>query len=151
MWEVEDHFRVRLGGNTFIDTPDLVTYQRHPLFTLKRHDDNNYLGIYFEIFDAARNHIASVKRNEIYSADKNLYAVERSQTRCAFLERATGRILCEIKRYEAAQPAELDVSVSLYTPVGFLFEATPDQMNFPMGNVIRGATFRSMRGGINID
>ncbi len=63
MWAIEDRFNVILGGNTYINVQNLVVYKNQTLFTLKRHDDNGELGIYFELYDASHNHVASVKRN----------------------------------------------------------------------------------------
>ncbi|MBI4459765.1 MAG: hypothetical protein HY648_06880 [Acidobacteria bacterium] len=151
MWLVENNFKVRLGGNTYINIANLVTFQGTPLFTLKRHDDNGYLGIYFEIFDSNGKHIASVKRNEIYYGDKSAYKIDGSPTRYVFSEVASGRTICDIKRYEDARPAELDVSVHLHTPSGLLFDATPDQTNLPGHNVIRNCTFANGAVGITID
>lgn len=142
MWEIENHFKVRIGGNLYIDTPNIITYKDESLFTLKRHDETGYLGIYFEIHDAAGKHIASVKRSEIYSGDKEAYRIDGSLNRYIFTERASGKVICDIKKREAAHPAELDVSVQLYTPSGFLFNATPEQTNLG-GIVMRGCTFVS--------
>jgi hypothetical protein len=145
MWEVENNFKVRLGGNTYINVPKLVVYKDQTLFTLKRHDENGYLGIYFEIYDADGNHIASVKRNEIYYGDKEKYQIDGSMNRYVFSERESGRVICDIRKREDAHPAELDVSVRLYTPSGFLFDATPEQTNLP-GSVIRGNIFDGRYG-----
>lgn len=72
MWEIENHFKVRIGGNTYIDTPNIITYKGEPLFTLKRHSENGYLGIYFEIYDSARKHIASNNAERFISVTKTL-------------------------------------------------------------------------------
>lgn len=149
MWEVEKNFRVRIGGNTYIDTPVIVAFKGDPLFTFKRSDENGYLGIYFEIYDSEGKHIASVKRNEIYFGDKDAYKIEGSMNRYTFTERASGRVICDIKKREDAHPAELDVSVHLYTPTGFLFDATPDQTNFG-GSTFKGMTFQGNPVGIAI-
>lgn len=140
MWEIEDHFKVRVGGNTYIDTPDIIVYKGQSLFTLKRHSDNGYLGIYFEIYDSVGQRVASVKRNEIYFGDKEQYEIAGSLNRYVFKERSTGRILCDIKRREDSYPAELDVSAALYTPDGFLILATPQQTNIG-GITLTGNTF----------
>jgi hypothetical protein len=39
MWQVTKRFRVRLGGNAYINVPQLVVYRGDSLFTLKRSDD----------------------------------------------------------------------------------------------------------------
>lgn len=36
MWTVEDRFSVKLGGNTYINTPNLVVYKGEPLFRMYR-------------------------------------------------------------------------------------------------------------------
>lgn len=149
MWEVEDRFKVRLGGNTYINVESLVDYKGESLFTLKRHDDNGYLGIYFNIYDASGNRVASVRRNEIYADDKDAYELTTSMTRYTLTERASGRVICDIKRYEEAHPAELDVSVHMYTPSGFLFEAGPNQTNLG-GITFAGNTTIGGRVGIEV-
>ncbi len=140
MWEVEDNFKVRIGGNTYIDTPNILVCQGQSLFTLKRHADNGYLGIYFEIYDSTGKHVASVKRNEIYFGDKDAYQIDGSLNRYVFTERASGQVLCDIKKRDEAHPAELDVSVKLHTPSGFFFNASPDRTNIG-GLVMSGNTF----------
>ncbi len=84
--------------------------------------------------------IASVKRNEIYSGNKEANQINGSLNSLTFTERASGRVICEIKKREDAHPAEIDVSVQLYTPSGFLFNATPEQTNLG-GIIMRGCTF----------
>lgn len=148
MWEIENHFKVKIGGNTFIDIGTIVEADGESLFTLKR-DENGYLGIYFEIHDKDGNHIASVKRNEIYYGDKDKYQIDGSLNRYTFFERASGKVLCDIRKREDAHPAELEVSVDLYTPTGFHFTATPEQMNFK-GFTMIGSTFMGLHAAIRI-
>jgi hypothetical protein len=140
MWKVEDRFVVRLGGNTYINVKNIVDHNGTPLFTLKRHDETGYLGIDFDIHDAKGKRVASVRRNEIYSGNKEDYKIEGSADRYTLMDKATGEVLCDIKKREEANPAELDVSVRLYTPSGWLFDATPEGTNlgdsFISGSVI---------------
>ncbi len=150
MWTVEDHFKVIIGGNTYIDVPNLVVYKGQTLFTLKRHDENGELGIYFELYNAKGRHVASVKRNQIYmtGGQKELYSVEGSTDGYALRERETGRVVCQICR-KPATPVELEVSVQLYTPDGFLFDATPTSTNLG-GIVMEGNVIVRCQTGINI-
>lgn len=144
MWQVEDRFRVRLGGNTYINCTNLVTVGGETLFTLRRHDDG-YLRIDFDIYNAEGYKIASVKRNEIYYAgkDKDRYRIDGSMNRYLLTDQSTGRVICDIRKREDARPAELDVSVHLYTGSGFLFDATPDQTN--LGGLVMGECLRRLR------
>ena len=127
-----------------------MAFKGESLFTLKRHDDTRYLGIYFDIYDAQGQKIAGVKRNEVYFGDKTTYQIDGTSTRYVFSERSSGKIIYDIKRYEAAHPAELDVSVSLYTPTGFLFEANPDFTNLPGGAALMGNVFGGTPVGISV-
>jgi hypothetical protein len=147
MWQIEDRFKVRIGGITCINVNRIIDFHGHSLFTVKRHDDTGYLGIDFDIYDAAGNHIAAVRHNEIYRGDKDAYQIEGSMNRYVLSERATGRVLCDIRKREDAHPAELDVSVQLYTPSGFLFDATPEQTNLG-GITLNGVTFQDCETGI---
>ena len=148
MWLDEAEFRVVIGGNTYINVPSVVAYKGERLFGLKR-EENGELGIYFEIHDAQGNKVGSVKRNEIYVADKSLYAIEGTADTYVLKERSSGNIICEIKKRMAAVPAELEVAVRLYTPDGFLFEATPTRTNIG-GVQLQGNVFRNCAVGIGI-
>ncbi len=134
MWKVEKRFHVRLGGNTYVNVPNLISYKGQPLFTFKRHEETEYLGIYFDIYDAQGRHSAAVKRNEIYFGDKDKYKIDGSHNRYIFSERDSNRVICDIKKREDAHPAELEVAVNLYTPSGFFLEATPEQTN--LGGIV---------------
>jgi hypothetical protein len=151
MWTVEDHFKVILGGNTYIDVPNLVVYKGETLFTMKRHDENGELGIYFELYDAKGRHVASVKRNQIYptGGQSEFYSLEGSADECALREKATGTVVCQIRRKPATSPVELEVSVRLYRPNGFLFDATPTSTNLG-GSVLSGNVIMNCQTGINI-
>ena len=62
--DLEDKFRVILGGNTYINTPNLVVFKGKPLFTIKRSSDG-LLGIDFDIFDKGGNRVAAVRNGII--------------------------------------------------------------------------------------
>jgi hypothetical protein len=151
MWEVEDRFKVKIGGITFINVPNLVDYKGESLFTLKRHEDG-YLGIYFDIYNPKGYKIATVKRNEIYygGKEKDRYKIDGSANRWVFSERATGIVICDLRKREDAHPAEIEVAVlHLYTPAGKVFEATPDQTNLG-NNMMTGVTIEDCGVGIGI-
>lgn len=153
MWLNEKQFRIRLGGNTYVDVPDLVVYKGKTLFTLKRHDGNGELGIYFEIYNSSGQHVASVRRNQIYQPDrqKESYRVDGSADECSLADMDTGDTLCRVRRIRGIQasPIELEVWVHLYTPDGFLFDATPTSTNL-RGLVMTGNVFVNCSTGITI-
>jgi hypothetical protein len=43
-WQVPDHFKVMIGGNTYIDCPTIINYKGQSLFELRR-SDNGFLGM----------------------------------------------------------------------------------------------------------
>lgn len=150
MWEVAENYQVRIGGNTYINCGELVVFKGKPLFNLRRTDDG-YLGIDFDIYNAEGHKIASVKRNEIYygGKDKDRYKIDGTANRYTLTDTKTGRVICDITKREDAQPDELRVTVHLYTPNGFLFDATPEQTNLS-GVVMRNSTFSNCGAGIVI-
>lgn len=150
MWQVEERFHVRLGGNTYINTPNLVVYKETPLFVIKRSDSDGLLGIDFDIFDAQGKRVATIRRGMIVQGDKNNYELYEGANRFTVTEKASGRMLCEIKKRREASPAELDVWVKLYTPDGFLFDASPNETNLG-GIKLRGNTFEDCEVGIRIE
>ncbi len=149
MWLVAQQFQVRFGGNTYIDTPNLVVFKDAPVVTLRRHDDNGYLGIDFDINDESGKRVATVRRNEIYRGDKEKYDLVQTADQYTLTEKASGRVLCDIKRKDASAPDELDVSVRLYMPNGFLLDATPTGTNVG-GMQITGCTFSNCGAGIGL-
>ena len=149
MWQIENKFKVRIGGNTYIDTANIIVYKGKPLFSLRRHEDG-YLGIDFEIYDAEGSLVATVKRNEIYLGNKDDYQIDGTYNSYTLTEVASGNVLCQIKKRGEAHPAELEVSVQLYTPSGFLFNASPDTTNFG-GIQMTDCTFVGGAAAIAID
>jgi len=150
-WIVEKQFRVVLGGNTFIDTPNLLEYKGESLFTLERQEETGFLAVSCRIYDEQGRHLGSVVRNafhpnEHYEGPKS-FAISGKVHDWAVEERPSGRLVCAIKQKEAARPAELHLSVNLYTPDGFLISATPDAINL-RGVIMRGNVVVGCRAGI---
>jgi hypothetical protein len=150
-WAVEKHFRVVLGGNTFIDTPTLLEYKGQSLFTLERQEETGFLAVSFRIYDEHGAHLGSVVRNDFhpnahYEGPKS-FAISGKVHDWVVEERPAGRVVCAIRQKEAAKPAELHLSVNIFTPDGFLVSATPDSINL-RGIIMRGNTFVGCRAGI---
>ena len=150
MWIVEDRFRVILGSNTYINVPKLVVYRDETLFTIKRRDSDGLLGIDFELYDKKGERVAIVRGNRIVQGNATDYEFVRQPDRYAVSEKSSGRTICDIRLRSEAKPAELKIAVELYTPSGFLFNATSSQTN--LGRyVIMNSTIRDVPIGIKID
>ncbi len=153
-WKVEENFIVVLGGNTFVNTPNLIMYRGESIFTIERNVDSGYSGISFRIFDETGVKFATIGQNRLFENRKykgpKSVILEGSVHDYIIKERPSDRVICNIKQKVAAKPAELDVSVSLYMPDGFLFEADPNSINLPMNNQISNCAFSGLGCGISI-
>ena len=129
MWKIEDKFKVIIGGNTYINVPNLVVYKNQSLFTIKRRESDGLLGIDMDIFDKDGERVATVRRGSIVQGNKEDYEIRRERHRHSVIEKSSGHVICDIRRKTEAPDPELEISVRLYTPDGFLFEATPEETN----------------------
>jgi hypothetical protein len=150
MWKVEDQFRVIIGGNTYINTPNVIVYKGTPLFILKRSENDGILGIDFDIYDKKEEKVATVRNGVIVQGDKRKYDISSGMDRYIVTDIASGRVICDIRKRSQAPNAELEVSVKMYTRDGFLIDAGPDQTNIG-GLQLRGNTFENCGAGIAIN
>lgn len=148
MWKVEDRFSVKLGGNTYINTPNLVVYKGQSLFRIYRSESDGILGIDFDVFDSTGTKVATFRKGIVVQGDSNNYTIESGHEEYRVTEKATGRLIASVKR-RGAEGAEMEVTVHLYTPDGFLFDATPTHTNVA-GMMMTGCVIESCGSGIAI-
>ncbi len=148
MWKTETEFAVRLGGNTYINTPNLVVYKGESLFRIYRSENDGMLGIDFDVFDFQKKRIATVRKGIVVQGDANNYDIKTGHDEYSVIEKNSGRLVASVKRRDA-QGAELEVTVHLYTPDGFLFDATPTHTNVG-GMMMTGCTIKDCGAGIVI-
>lgn len=151
MWFQEDNFRVKIGGNFFIDTPSIVMYKGEDLFIIKRAESNDQLGISFTIFDENGLKVAEVKNGQIYAKDKNLYQEVKTAKEYRLVEIKTNRIICMVKKNPAGSHFELEVSMDMYTKDGYHIIATPEVAQFGGNLTMIGCVIRKCRAAIAID
>ncbi|MEZ4970468.1 MAG: hypothetical protein R2814_12585 [Flavobacteriaceae bacterium] len=150
MWYKEDNFKVKIGGNYYIDTPNIIVYKGESLFSIVRAESTELLGINFVIHNNSGSKIATVKQGRIYEGDKDLYTVHIAQDSYTLIEKESGRTICDIKKRKLAEQSELEVTVNMYTKDGFLIEATPTGTNIGT-STIQGSTFKNCGAGIAIN
>src|SRR5690625_1575688 len=148
MWEIEPRFTVRLGGNIYINTPNLVVYKGQSLFQIRRSDVDGILGIDFNVFDANKNRVATVRKGIVVAGNAAGYDITTGHDQYTVTEKSTGRVIVSVRRRDV-QGAELEVSVQLYTPDGFLFDATPTHTNVA-GMTMTGCIIEDCDTGIVI-
>jgi hypothetical protein len=148
MWKIEIEFAVKLGGNTYINTPNLVVYKGESLFRIYRSESDGMLGIDFDVFDPQKKRIATVRKGIVVQGDASNYDIKTGHDEYSVTEKNSGRLVASVKRRDA-QGAELEVTVHLYTPDGFLFDATPTHTNVG-GMMMTGCTIKNCGAGIVI-
>jgi hypothetical protein len=147
MWLREREFKIRLGGNTYINVPTLIAFRGEPLFTVRREEESGQVGIDCEVYDADRRKIASISRNNIYVGDAQAFEVTRTDDRISLIDRQTGSVLADVRKHGQALPAELAVSVRTYAPDGTLLDLTPDHSNIGT-NLFADCTIENCTVGI---
>jgi hypothetical protein len=147
MWKVETEFAVRLGGNTYINTPNLIVYKGTPVFRIRRSDDGT-LGIDFDVFDAKGQRVATFAKGIVVQGDEANYKIESGHETYSVTERSSGRVVARVQR-RGVQGAELDVHVHMYLPNGFLLDAGPKATNLG-GVTLSGNVIKSCGAGIAI-
>ena len=150
MWYKEDNFKVKIGGNFYINTPKIIVQKGDSLFSIVRAERTDLLGINFKIYNKNGEKIASVKQGRIYEGDKELYSVIIEQDRYALIEKATDRIICDIRKNKLADQSELEVNLNLYTKDGFLINASPTGTNIGT-NLMTGCVISDCGAGIVIN
>jgi hypothetical protein len=147
MWLEETEFSIKLGGNTFINVPVIMAYKGEPLFAVSR-NESGYLAIDFEVFDATRQKIASIKKNNVYRHHERVheYALEGTADTLRLIDKITGSIIVDIRKRQAAT-TELDVNLRTYLPDGRFLDANPNGCTLP-GIFLGNNTFKNCGTGI---
>ena len=139
-WMVPEHFKVIIGGNTYIDCPVIIDYKGQSLFELRRSDRDGYLGINFDLHGSDGKHIGTVANGVFVTPVPEGYSIRPGADHYILTEDATGRVICDIRLRQKAQgDAEIEVAAEMYMPDGFLLEFTPTQTNLG-SNILRGNT-----------
>ena len=149
MWNIETEFAVKLGGITYINTPNLVVFKGKPLFRIYRSESEGILGIDFDIYDSHKNRVATIRKSIVVQGDSDKYSIKTGHDEYSVIEKDSGRLIASVKR-RGVKGAELEVAVHLYTPEGFLFEATPTHTNVGSTTII-GGTIKDSGAGIVIE
>ena len=149
MLKVPQKFDVKLGGKVYINTPRLIVSKGAPLLQLRRNAGNGILEIDLDVFDESGRRTAVFRNNNLARGDSGAYILTARHDEYRVTERCSGRAVVIVKRRLAS--GDLDVWVEMYTPRGFLFVATPTEMNFKGGAQATGAVIRDGQNGIVID
>lgn len=149
-WRVPEHFKVLIGGNTYIDCPTIIDYKGQSIFQLLRSDSDGFLGINFDIYGKDGAKLATVRNGQFVGATPVGYSIAESHDHYVLTERMTGRRVCEIRlRSKAPGDADLDVTAQMYMPDGHFIVFDPHETNLG-GIKMVGNTFQACGAAIRI-
>jgi 23S rRNA maturation-related 3'-5' exoribonuclease YhaM len=66
MWYAGKNASIRVDNNLIQRTPVIVAYERTPILSVVINDQTGYIGVDWTMYDTERNHIATIKHNQIY-------------------------------------------------------------------------------------
>ena len=148
MWTMPPRFGVHLGGNVYVNTPNLVVCKGTAVLHVSRNDADGMLRIRLHVYDKAGKRAAFIADGAVIHGDKTQYAIHAGEGSYSVTEHATGRVIARIHR--RANAAELDVHVHMYMPDGFLLDAGPNRSNIG-GAMLTGNVFEDCAAGITIE
>lgn len=149
-WKVPQHFKIQIGGNTYIDCPTIIDYKGTSIFELLRSESDGFLGINFDVYAINGSKLATIRNGQFVGNTPDGYRLDGSADHFALIEIATGRQVCDIKlRLKAPDDAELDVSAHMYMPDGKLITFNPLETNLG-GTKMSGNTFQACQAAIKI-
>jgi hypothetical protein len=150
-WIVPEHFKVLIGGNTYIDCPIIIDYKGQSLFELRRSNADGFLGIDFDVYKKDGTKVATIRNGQFVGTVPGGYKIEASFDQYALMDTASNRCVCGIKvRDKAPGDAELEVSAEMYMPDGRLVVLSPTHTN--VGSfVVSGCTFKGCGAAIRVN
>lgn len=149
MWEVENEFSVRLGGNTYINTPNLIVVNGESLFKIYRSEADGMLGIDFDVYDSSGGKVAVIRKGVVVYGDEENYQTQSGHEKYSVTERSSGKEIVSVRRRNVSG-AEIEVSVELYTKTGFLLNAGPENTNIG-GLVMKDNVIKDCGAGLVVE
>jgi hypothetical protein len=151
MWTTPENFRAKIGGNYYINTPNIIVARGENLFRLKRRDTDGLLAVDFDVYDVNRNKVATVRNGNIVKGHSGNFEFHKEQDRYWVVEKKSGRVICDIRKGSKAEDgSEIEVSVDLYTKSGIHVVAGPNATNLG-GMVMTGCTIQDCGAGIVVE
>lgn len=85
-WNVPKHFKVLIGGNTYIDCPTIIDYKGQSLFELLRSDSDGLLGINFDVYAKDGSKLATIRNGQFVGSAPPGYQIQDSDDHYLLVE-----------------------------------------------------------------
>jgi hypothetical protein len=150
-WQVPERFKIVVGGNTYINTPNIITYRGESIFELQRSDRDGYLGISFDLFGESGERLGTIRNGQFVETPPEGYSLQEEHDHFSLTEDATDRGVCDLRlREKVPGDVEIEVAARMYMPSGFLLELNPSGSNIG-GALISGSTFENCGTAISVE
>ncbi len=147
MWTIEDQFKIKLGGNHYIDVPNLIVARGESLFRVKRREEDGLLAVDFDVYRADGTKVATIRSAHVVSEQHPDYDYHKERHRYYVIERSTGRIVCDVRQVTKAEgDCEIEIAVDLFTKSGLHIVASSDRTVVGRSS-ISGMTFACQPNG----
>ena len=93
MWYTEDEFKVKIGGTTYINVPNIVVCKGVSLFKIIRSDSDGLIGIAFDIYDENGKKVATIRRGRIVQGNDDDYDIVTAHDHYTITEKSTGKMI----------------------------------------------------------
>jgi hypothetical protein len=98
MLEVAQRFQVRLGGNSYINTPRLIVCKGAPLLQLRRNVSEGILEVDLDVFDECGRRAAVFRNSSLARGESGAYTLMVRHDEYRVTERSSGRAVVIVKR-----------------------------------------------------
>jgi hypothetical protein len=156
MFKIPGKITIKIGGNYYIDTPEIILAHGESIFQIEQRA-SGLLSIDFDVYDKDGKKLATVRNSRVVQSDLERYEIGSAKDHFWAKDKVTGKVLCEIKiRSKAAKGCEIEVSVDLFTKKGIHIEATPEKTVIARkagggALTVSGCTFQAQKAAIVID
>lgn len=136
-----------IGSNIIRDTSGVLNVQGYDQIFLEVGEDGQLL-LTMDIYDAARNHVAKLRRNAWAFNDRNRFEVTTSPTSLKLIDKESGETVVDAS---VLDKDKVQVSQgTFYTKEGSLLEITPDFWRIAGSITMSGNVFDSCGGAVAI-
>jgi len=99
------------------------------VLTVQRATRSGDLKVSIDIYDEQGQQEAAVRETGLVRGDPESFSVSVTENQFEVIDCRRSRVVCTIRRRANARDTDIDVSLLLHTPDGFLVHANPDQTN----------------------
>jgi tetratricopeptide (TPR) repeat protein len=139
---------VKFGGNTYTNTPNLLTFNNQSFLYFGGWQSNKpALGLIIYGPDGKKN--GEYKNGELFSAPELELMLAQTPNELIIKEKQSGKEIFRLKR--EVEENHFSISGELFSPSGYLIKFSPESSNLLMLELIKGAAFYNSPRGISVN